>query len=155
MSVHIANQIIKKEWTDYNNHMNMAYYVLVFDQIWEIILEKFKMGEQSAKTTNMSTMVVETHTTYNNEVKEGDEVEINLSFFDHDKKRLHYKLEMIEKSSKKLSATLEMLSLYIDLNKRKVAEFEEEKVKLMNDFININKSNFKNDDLVITGKLKK
>ena len=155
MSVHIANQIIKKEWTDYNNHMNMAYYVLVFDQIWEIILEKFKMGEQSAKTTNMSTMVVETHTTYNNEVKEGDEVEINLTFLDHDKKRLHYKMEMIEKSSKKLSATLEMLSLYIDLNKRRVAEFEDEKVKLMDNFINLNKSNFKNDDLVITGKLKK
>ena len=155
MSVHIANQIIKKEWTDYNNHMNMAYYVLVFDQIWEIILEKFKMGEQSAKTTNMSTMVVETHTTYNNEVKEGDEVEINLTFLDHDKKRLHYKMEMIEKSSKKLAATLEMLSLYIDLNQRKVAEFEQEKVKLMDDFINLNKSNFKNNDLVITGKLKK
>ena len=155
MSFHIANQIIKKEWTDYNNHMNMAYYVLVFDQIWEVILEKFKMGEQSAKTTNMSTMVVETHTTYNNEVKEGDEVEINLTFFDHDKKRLHFKMEMIEKSSKKLSATLEMLSLYIDLNKRKVAEFEDEKVKLMDDFINLNKSNFKDNDLVIIRKLKK
>ena len=155
MSVHIADQIIKKEWTDYNNHMNMAYYVLVFDQIWEIILEKFKMGEQSAKSTKMSTMVVETHTTYNNEVKEGDEVEINLTFFDHDKKRLHFKMEMIEKSSKKLSATLEMLSLYIDLNKRRVAEFEDEKVKLMDDFINHNKSNFRDNDLVITGKLKK
>ena len=155
MSFHIANQIIKKEWTDYNNHMNMAYYVLVFDQIWEKILEKFKMGEQSAKTTNMSTMVVETHTTYNNEVKEGDEVEINLTFFDHDKKRLHFKMEMIEKSSKKLSATLEMLSLYIDLNKRKVAEFEDEKVKLMDDFINLNKLNFRDNDLVIIGKLKK
>ena len=155
MSVHIANQIIKKEWTDYNNHMNMAYYVLVFDQIWEIILEKFKMGEQSAKSTKMSTMVVETHTTYNNEVKEGDEVEINLTFFDHDKKRLHFKMEMIEKSSKKLSATLEMLSLYIDLSKRKVSEFEKEKVKLMDEFINLNKSNFNSDNLVITGKLKK
>ena len=155
MSIHIANQIIKKEWTDYNNHMNMAYYVLVFDQIWEIILEKFKMGEQSAKTTNMSTMVVETHTTYNNEVKEGDEVEINLTFLDHDKKRLHFKMEMIEISSKKLAATLEMLSLYIDLNQRKVAEFEQEKAKLMDDFINLNKSNFNNNDLVITGKLKK
>ena len=155
MSVHITNQIIKKEWTDYNNHMNMAYYVLVFDQIWEKILGKFKMGEQSAKTTNMSTMVVETHTTYNNEVKEGDEVEINLTFFDHDKKRLHFKMEMIEKSSKKLSATLEMLSLYIDLKKRRVAEFEDEKIKLMDNFINLNKSNFKNNDLIITGKLKK
>ena len=155
MSIHIANQIIKKEWTDYNNHMNMAYYVLIFDQVWEIMLQKFKMGEDSAKTDKMSTMVVETHTTYNNEVKEGDEVEINLTFFDHDKKRLHFKMEMLEKTTKKLSATLEMLSLYIDLNKRKVAEFEEDKIKLMDDFINLNKSNFKDNDLVITGKLKK
>ena len=154
MSAHIANQIIKKEWTDYNNHMNMAYYVLVFDQLWEIVLAKFKMGEQSAKTSQMSTMVVETHTTYNNEVKEGDEVEVNLTFFDHDKKRIHFKMEMIEKSSKKLSATLEMLSLYIDLSKRKVSEFEQEKVKLMDEFINLNKSNFNSDNLVITGKLK-
>ena len=155
MTIHIANQIIKKEWTDYNNHMNMAYYVLVFDQLWEIVLAKFKMGEESAKTTQMSTMVVETHTTYNNEVKEGEEVEINLTFFDHDKKRVHFKMEMIEKSSKKLSATLEMLSLYIDLDKRKVSEFEEEKVKLMNEFIDLNKSKFNDDNLVITGKLKK
>ena len=59
------------------------------------------------------------------------------------------------KISKKLSATLEMLSLYIDLNKRRVAEFEDEKVKLMDDFINLNKSNFKDNDLVINGKLKK
>ena len=155
MTIHIANQIIKKEWTDYNNHMNMAYYVLIFDQVWEIMLQKFKMGEDSAKTDKMSTMVVETHTTYNNEVKEGEEVEINLTFFDHDKKRLHFKMEMLEKTTKKLSATLEMLSLYIDLNKRKVAEFEEDKVKLMDDFIKLNKSNFRDNDLVITGKLKK
>ena len=155
MSVHIANQIIKKEWTDYNNHMNMAYYVMVFDQIWENMLEKFTMGENSAKTNKRSTMVVETHTTYNNEVKQGEEVEINVTFFDHDKKRLHFKLEMIETSSKKLSATLESLSLYIDLDKRKVTEFEDQKVKLMDRFIEENKSNFKNDNLVINGKLKK
>jgi acyl-CoA thioester hydrolase len=155
MSVHIANQIIKKEWTDYNNHMNMAYYVMVFDQIWENMLEKFKMGENSAKTNKRSTMVVETRTTYNNEVKQGEEVEINLTFFNHDKKRLHFKLEMIETNSRKLSATLESLSLYIDLNKRRVEEFEVEKVKLMDDFINLNKSNFKNDNLIIIGKLKK
>jgi len=64
-------------------------------------------------------------------------------------------MEMIEKSSKKLSATLEMLSLYIDLSKRKVAEFEKEKIEIMDQFISLNKSKFNNDDLVITGKLKK
>jgi acyl-CoA thioester hydrolase len=135
--------------------MNMAYYVLVFDDVWEIILKKFKMGEDSAKSTQMSTMVVETHTTYNNEVKLGDEVEINLTYFDHDKKRLHFKMEMIEKSSKKLSATLEMLSLYIDLKQRKVAEFEQEKIQIMDQFIADHKEKFDNKNLIITGKLKK
>ena len=155
MSFHITNQIIKKEWTDYNNHMNMAYYVLVFDLTWEIILEKFKMGEKSAKDTQRSTMVVETRTTYDGEVKEGDEIEIVLTFFDHDKKRLHFKMEMLERLSGKLSATIEMLALYIDLNKRKVTEFEDEKIKIMDNFINANKSEFNSENLAIIGKLKK
>tara|TARA_B100000700_G_C14457127_1_gene584370 strand:+ start:64 stop:531 length:468 start_codon:yes stop_codon:yes gene_type:complete len=155
MSVHVTNENIKSEWTDYNDHLNMAYYVLIFDKAWEVMLEKFKMGEHSAKTTKMSTMVVETHTTYNNEVKQGDVVEIVLTFFDHDKKRMHFRLEMYEKNSKKLSATIEMLSLYIDLNQRKVAEFEAEKCKIMDDFIHENKAKFVKDNLVIVGKLKK
>ena len=155
MSVHVTTKRIKRDWTDYNEHMNMAYYVLIFDLAWEVILEKFKMGEHSARTTQKSTMVVETHTTYNNEVNQGDEVDIVLTYFDHDKKRLHFKLEMYEKSKKTLSATIEMLSLYIDLNKRKVAEFEDEKIKIMDEFINKNKSEFNLDNLVFFGKLKK
>ena len=155
MSFHITNKIIKKEWTDYNKHMNVAYYVLVFDEAWEVMLQKFKMGENSAKTTEMSTMVVETYITYNNEVKEGEEVDIFLTYFDHDKKRLHYRLEMIEKSSKKLSATIELLSLYVNLKERKVSEFENEKVNLMKKFINENENNFNKENLKFLSKLKK
>ena len=155
MPSYITTTKIIKDWTDYNEHMNMAYYVLIFDKAWEIILEKFKMGEHSAKTTKESTMVVETHTTYNNEVKQGDDVEIVLTHFDHDRKRLHFKMEMYEKSKKTLSATIEMLSLYIDLKQRKVAEFEDEKTKIMDEFISQNKSNFKSDSLVFSSKLKK
>ena len=146
---------IKKEWVDYNNHMNMAYYVLVFDQAWEVALEKFKMGGTAAKNLNRSTMVVETNTKYLNEVKEGEVVNINLTYFDHDKKRLHLKLEMISQKTKKLSASMEWISLYIDLSKRKVAEFEDEKVNLMDEFIKKNKSNFKSDEILFTSKLKK
>ena len=151
----LTTKKIIKDWTDYNNHMNLSYYILVFDMGAEVILSKFKMGEHSAKTTKKSTMVVETHTTYSQEVKEEDEVDIFLSHFDHDNKRLHYKLEMYERTKKSLSATTEVLSLYIDLNKRKVAEFEEEKVKIMNEFINQNKSNFTLENLIFSSKLKK
>ena len=151
----LTTKKIIKEWTDYNNHMNLSYYILVFDLGAEVILSKFKMGEQSAKTTKKSTMVVETHTTYNNEVKEGDEVDVFLSHFDHDNKRLHYKLEMYDKNKNILSATTEVLSLYIDLSIRKVTELEEEKKAIIDEFINQNKSNFKSDNLKFSNKLKK
>jgi len=155
MSLLLTTTKIINEWTDYNGHMNLAFYILVFDKGAEKILSKFKMGEQSAKTTKKSTMAVESHTTYDNEVKENEEVDVYLSYFDHDKKRLHYKLEMYEKSKNILSATTEVVSLYIDLNIRKVAEFENEKAMIMDQFIDENKSKFKFDNLQFSNKLKK
>ena len=146
---------VKQEWVDYNDHMNMAYYVLIFDQALEVALEKFKMGESSAKYLNRSTMVVETNTKYLSEVKQGEEIDIHMTHFDHDKKRLHIKVEMIEKSKKKISATIEWISLYIDLSQRKVTEFEEEKLKLMDKFIKDNKIKFSSNDLLFFSKLKK
>ena len=151
----LTTKKIIKEWTDYNGHMNLSYYILVFDIGAEVILSKFKMGEHSAKTTKKSTMVVETHTTYNQEVKEGDEVDVFISYFDHDNKRLHYKLEMYDKNKNTLSATTEILALYIDLNIRKVAEFEPEKIKIMNDYILNNKKNFNKEGLKFLNKIKK
>jgi acyl-CoA thioester hydrolase len=155
MSVLLTTQKIIKEWTDYNGHMNLSYYILIFDMGAEVILSKFKMGEHSAKTTKKSTMVVETHTTYNQEVKEGDEVDVVLSHFDHDNKRLHYKLEMYDKAKNTLSATTEVLSLYIDLNIRKVSEFEKEKLIIMGEFINKHKAKFRSENLHFSSKLKK
>ena len=155
MSVHLATRKIIKEWTDYNEHMNMAYYVLIFDQAWETMLNKFHMGGENAQANKRSTMVVDTRTTYDNEIKENEEVEVYCTFFDHDKKRLHLKCEMYEKNSKKLAATIESLSLYMDLDKRKVTEFEQDKIQIMDDFINKNKVSFNSENLIFSGKLKK
>ena len=155
MSIFLTKQKIRKVWTDYNGHMNVAYYVLIFDQALEVALEKFKMGESAAKDLNRSTMVVETNTKYLSEVKQGEEIDIHMTYFDHDKKRLHIKMEMIEKSKKKISATIEWISLYIDLSQRKVTEFEEDKLKLMDKFIKDNKIKFSSNDLLFSSKLKK
>ena len=155
MSLLLNSTKIINEWTDYNKHMNLSYYILVFDKAAEKVLSKFKMGEESALKTKRSTMVVETHTTYNNEVKEGDDVEVFLSYFNHDKKRLHYKLEMYEKGKNNLSATTEVLALYINLELRKVSEFEKEKVLLIDKFIDENNQKFKFDNLQFLIKLKK
>ena len=155
MSLLLNTTKIINEWTEYNNHMNLSYYILVFDKAAEKILSKFNMGEEAAIKTKRSTMVVETHTTYNNEVNEDDNVDVYLSYCDHDKKRLHYKLEMYEKTKNILSATTEVLALYINLELRKVAEFEKEKGLIIDKFIDENNQKFKFNNLQFSNKLKK
>ena len=156
MSIKLASHKIIKDWIDYNGHMNVAYYLLIFDKFGVDNLNNiFNIGEHSAKTTGMSTMMVESNITYNQELKLDDKVDINLLYFDHDKKRLQYKFKMIHRKKEYLASTFEALALYVNLNTRKVQEFEEDKVKIMDDFILKNKSNFSTEDLKLSSKLKK
>ena len=156
MSVYLSSQKIIKDWIDYNNHMNVSYYLLIFDKFGaDILNDTFKMGEHSAKTTGKSTMIVEINITYDRELKIDDIVDVNLVYFDHDKKRLQYKIEMIHKEKKFLASTIEALALYVDLNTRKVTEFEPEKVSIMDNFIKSNKEKFDNTNLKFSSKLKK
>ena len=155
MSIYLKTGRVKSEWTDYNGHMNLAFYIHLFDSSWEVLLEKFNIGEESATNQKRTTFAVETHTTYDMEVKVGEEVDLNLVFLDFDKKRLVYKLEMIHKKEKYLASTTEVCSLYVDLSTRKVTEFEEEKRTLISDYISINKDQFNPGNLTLIGKLKK
>ena len=151
----LKSEKVIKEWTDYNGHMNVAYYVHVFDMAADIMLDNFRMGGKSAKREKKSTFAVEMHTNYNQEVRLGEEVETHLTYIDHDKKRIHYKLSMFHKEKKYLAATNEVLSLYVDLSQRKVAEFDSDREKIMDDFIKNNSSKFNSDKLVFLSKLKK
>ena len=156
MPIFLSSQKIVKDWIDYNNHMNVSYYLLIFDKYGaDILNDSFKMGEHSARTTGKSTMIVESHITYNQELKMNDEVDVNLVFFDHDKKRLHYKMEMIHKQKQYLASTIEVLALYVDLNTRKVSEFEGDKLEIMDNYIKNNIEKFDNTNLKFSSKLKK
>ena len=155
MAMILKTEKIIKEWTDYNKHMNVAYYIHVFDIAADVMLDNFKMGGESAKKDKKSTFVVEMHTNYNQEVKLGEEVETHLTYIDHDKKRIQYKLSMFHKEKKYLAATNEVLSLYVDLDKRKVTEFGNDRIALMEDCKKKNSSKFDTDKLIFLNKLKK
>ena len=151
----LKSEKVIKEWTDYNGHLNVAFYVRVFDIAADIMLDNFKMGGESAKKDKRTTFVAEMHTNYHQEVRLGEEVETHITFVDHDKKRIHYKLSMFHKEKKYLAATNEVLSLYVDLSKRKVVDFEPDRLNVIDDFIKNNSSQFNSDKLVFSEKLKK
>ena len=151
----LKKEKVIKEYTDYNNHLNVAYYVRIFDIAADVMLDNFKMGGESAKKDKKTTFVAEMHTIYNQEVRLGEEVETHVTYIDHDKKRIHYRLSMFHKEKKYLAATNEVLSLYVDLNKRKVTEFDSDRVILMDDFIKKNSSKFNTEKLFFSSKLKR
>ena len=151
----LKTEKVIKEWTDYNGHLNVAFYVRVFDIAADIMLDNFKMGGRSAKKDKKTTFVVEMYTAYKQEVRLGEEVEMHLTHVDHDKKRIHYRLSMFHKEKKYLASTNEVLSLFVDLDQRKVIEFDPNRVKLMDETIKANSSNFNTDNLFFTSKLKK
>ena len=155
MSMILKTEKVIKEYTDYNNHLNVAYYVRIFDIAADVMLDNFNMGGESAKKDKKTTFVAEMHTIYNQEVKLGEEVETHVTYIDHDKKRIHYRLSMFHKEKKYLAATNEVLSLYVDLSQRKVVEFDLDRIKIMDDFVKNNSSKFNTDKLVFSGKLKK
>jgi len=155
MNMILKTEKVIKEYTDYNNHLNVAYYVRIFDIAADVMLDNFNMGGESAKKDKKTTFVAEMHTIYNQEVKLGEEVETHVTYIDHDKKRIHYRLSMLHKEKKYLAATNEVLSLYVDLSQRKVVEFDLDRIKIMDDFVKNNSSKFNTDKLVFSGKLKK
>ena len=144
-----------KEYTDYNGHLNVAYYVRIFDIAADVMLDNFKMGGESAKQNSKTTFVAEMHTIYKQEVRLGEEVETHLTYLNHDKKRIQYRLSMFHKEKKYLAATNEILSLYVDLSKRKVVEFDSDRLKIMDDFIKKNSQKFNVENLIFSDKLKK
>ena len=151
----LKTEKVIKDWTDYNGHLNVAFYVHIFDIAADVMLDNFKMGGESAKKDYRTTFVAEMHTNYHQEVRLGEEVETHIAYVDHDKKRIHYKLSMFHKEKKYLAASNEVLSLYVDLSKRKVVEFDPDRLKIMDDFIKNYSSKFNPGKLVFLGKLKK
>ena len=155
METILKTEKVIKEWTDYNNHLNVAFYVHIFDIAADVMLDNFNLGGHSAKKEKKTTFVAEMHTVYNQEVRLGEEVETRITYVDHDKKRIHYRLSMYHKDKKYLAATNEVLSLFVDLATRKVVEFDSDRLTLMNNFIKKNSSQFNTEKLFFSNKLKK
>lgn len=105
---------IRSDWIDYNGHMNVAYYVLVFDHATDAFLDFLGMDEAYRANTGFTTFVLETHVTYELELKEADAVRVETQLLDFDAKRLHYFARMYHDDEDFLAATTEIMLMHID-----------------------------------------
>jgi len=111
---------IEADWIDYNGHLNMAYYNVLFDRAADAAFETFGLTPDSARETGSSIFVAEAHVRYVQELHQGNRVTTSFHLIDFDEKRLHVYSELRHEDGW-LSATSETLYLHIDSNGPKVA----------------------------------
>ena len=126
---------VESAWIDYNGHMNMAYYHLVFDQTLDLVLDSLGIGPAYVRERRYSLFTVETHVHYLGELSRGDSILVQYQFLDWDDKRLHCYGEMYHGENGRLAATSEQLSLHIDLRTRRAAPFPEDVVRRIADIL--------------------
>ncbi|MEW4458308.1 thioesterase family protein [Roseibium algicola] len=117
---------VKDDWIDYNGHLNMAYYNVLFDTAVDEVFHRLGMGPDYVKTRGGSFFTAEVHVCYLRELSAGMKVIATLQLVDFDAKRAHLYQELRHAEEGWLSATSEQLSLHVDMNARKVAPWPED-----------------------------
>ncbi|MBX9458628.1 MAG: thioesterase family protein [Rhizobium sp.] len=102
------------EWIDYNDHLNVAYYGLIFDRSAEAAVDILNLGEAYRRAENKTLVTAECHISYVRELKVGSEVRSSFRLIDADAKSLHVYLELYHADGW-LAAAQESVLLHVDL----------------------------------------
>ena len=114
------------EWIDINGHMNVAYYVLAFDICVDALWERIGITDEYVEKRQLSTFAVESHVTYQAELKLDDPFRIVTQLLAVDEKRLHQYQCMYHAEQGYLAATAEWLNVHVNLRTRRVTPFPPE-----------------------------
>ena len=115
---------VEPSWIDYNGHLNMAYYNVLFDRCVDDAYELLGIGVDYLKHGH-STFTAEAHVRYLRELHEGDPVRVTFQMLDYDSKRIHYFEQLFHATEGWVSATSENMTLHVDMAAKKVAPFPE------------------------------
>ena len=113
--------VVKPEWLDANGHMNVAYYILAFDQGVDALWDQFGITDEYINSTRGSTFAVECHVTYQRELHEGEPFIVTSQILGYDEKRIHQFQRLYHAEKGFLAATAEWMNLHVSLESRRVS----------------------------------
>jgi len=117
---------VERSWIDYNGHLNMAYYNVLFDRAVDEAFELLGCGADYVKTRRHSCYTAEVHLRYLRELHAGDPVRVTFQLLDYDAKRMHFFEQLFHAAEGWVSATSENMSLHVDMVAQKTAPFPKE-----------------------------
>jgi acyl-CoA thioester hydrolase len=113
---------VEPQWIDYNGHLNMAYYNVLFDRAVDEAYELLGCGLGYVEKSRHSCFTAEVHIRYLRELRAGDPVYVTIQLLAFDAKRMHY-FEQLYHQDGWLSATSENMALHVDMAEKKTVAF--------------------------------
>jgi len=113
--------VVRPEWIDDNQHMNVGYYLVVFDFATDEFLAWLGLDAAHRAARQVTTFCLEAHLTYHREVRVGDPLRFTTRLLAYDAKRIHYFHEMYHAGEGWLAATNELMSLHVSRATRRGA----------------------------------
>ncbi len=125
--------VVKPDWIDYNGHMNVGYYHVVFDLAAEAFIEWVGLDKRFRAANNGTTFALESHLHFLREIHEGSPMRFETRLLDFDYKRYHYYMEMFHEQDGYLAASYESVSAWVDSDTRKTAPMPDALVARLTD----------------------
>jgi len=117
----VYRDVVRPEWIDNNGHMNVGYYLVVFDYATDAFFRWVGLDDAHRRAAGVTTFCLEAHVTYHREVLAGDPLRFTTLLLGHDDKRIHYFHEMHHATAGYLAATNELMSLHVSQATRRGA----------------------------------
>ncbi len=116
---------VRAEWIDANQHMNMGYYLVVFDEATDAWMRHIGLDRRHRLEHDVTTFSLEGHITFEREVRSGDPLRFTTQLLGFDAKRIHYVHRMYHAEAGFLAATNELMSLHLSQATRRSAPMAE------------------------------
>lgn len=117
---------LEPDWIDYNGHLNMAFYNVLFDRGVDECFLLLGMGPDYVKARKASFFTAEVHVCYLRELHLDHIVEVSLQLLDCDEKCIRFYQELRHRDEGWISASSEQLCVHVDMEQRKSAAFPDD-----------------------------
>ena len=125
--------VVLPEYIDRNTHMNIGYYSVIFDKALDLPWDMLGLGSVGIAADGRSSFALESHVTYQHELREGDPLDFTFQLIDYDAKRIHYFMTMLHARERWLAATSESISICIDMTTRRSATWPDDRLARLRD----------------------
>ncbi|MET8796274.1 thioesterase family protein [Nocardia sp. NPDC004568] len=114
---------VPEAYRDENDHMNVTHYFSLCVSAATAVFERAGITDEYRATRGAGFFTGEHHIRYYSENRVGERISVHVRGVDRSDKAVHAMALLVNDTTRRLSATLELIAVHVDLGSRTAAAF--------------------------------